>query len=79
MDLSPAGQALYISMRETGELITPYELAQLRTEAVARHGFNGLRIEATKRALFCAAAEPDYHCDRFAWARAAAAFVDDRP
>ncbi|MCC9309887.1 MULTISPECIES: hypothetical protein [Kitasatospora] len=76
MEISPAAQALYMSMHETGALVTPYEVAELRADAVGRLGFNGLRIECTKRALFCAAAEPDHHGDRMRWAVAAAGFVD---
>ncbi|MFF4205517.1 hypothetical protein ACFYZ8_33265 [Streptomyces sp. NPDC001668] len=76
MNLGFTGLALYISMYDTGALVTPYEADQVRAEAIARYGFDGLRAEAFKRALFCSAVEPDNHCDRFRWAEAAASFVD---
>ncbi|MFI1189622.1 hypothetical protein [Streptomyces californicus] len=77
MHLSFAAMALYLSMYDTGALVTPYEAQQVRAEAVARWGYDGLRAEALKRAVFCVAAEPDAHSDRFEWARAAAAFVEE--
>jgi hypothetical protein len=76
MNLGFTALALYISMYDTGALVTPFEAAQVRAGAVARYGFDGLRAEAFKRAVFCATAEPDNHCDRFEWARAAGSFVD---
>ncbi|MFF6829936.1 hypothetical protein [Streptomyces longwoodensis] len=76
MNLGFTGLALYISMYDTGALVTPHEADRVRAEAIARYGFDGLRAEAFKRALFCSAAEPENHCARFAWAQAAASFVD---
>lgn len=77
MDMSFAAMALYLSMHDTGALVTPYEAQQERGAAVARYGFDGLRVEATKRALFSSAAEPDAFRERCAWAMAAAAFVEE--
>jgi len=76
MEISPAAQALYVSMHDTHTLVTPYEVAELRAEAVHTLGFNGLRIKCTKAALFSAAAEPEEHTARMQWACAAGAFVD---
>ncbi|MEU5900428.1 hypothetical protein [Streptomyces venezuelae] len=76
MHLSFAAQALYLSAHETGTLVTPYEAQQVRAEAVRRWGYDQLRAEAFKAALFCSMVEPDAHADRFEWAEAAA-FVEE--
>ncbi|MFB8291294.1 hypothetical protein [Kitasatospora purpeofusca] len=76
MHLSFTAMALYLSMHDTGALVTPYEAQQIRAEAVARCGYDRLRAKSLKRAAFCAA-EPDAHSDRFEWAEAAAAFVEE--
>ncbi|MEV7157294.1 hypothetical protein AB0N77_22150 [Streptomyces misionensis] len=77
MHLSFTALALYLSAYETGALVTPYEAQQVRAEAVQRWGFDQLRAEAFKAALFCSMVEPDAHADRFEWAEAAAAFVEE--
>ncbi|MER7707205.1 hypothetical protein ABTX81_30430 [Kitasatospora sp. NPDC097605] len=74
--ISPAAQALYISVHETGALLTPSEVQAERAARVAELGFNGLRVVSLKRRLFCAAAEPGAHLDRMAWASAAGLFAD---
>ncbi|MFI8932394.1 hypothetical protein ACIG3E_32620 [Streptomyces sp. NPDC053474] len=75
MNLSLAGQALYLSVRETGALVTPHETAQVLAESVARLGVEGVRVESFRRALACSATFPEEHCARFAWAAAAASFI----
>ncbi|MFJ1744345.1 hypothetical protein ACIOG4_37565 [Streptomyces microflavus] len=78
MDMSTAALALYLSMRETGTLVTPHEAQQEHDGAVGRFGSERrLRAEACKRALFSAAAEPDAYVQRCDWARAAADFVTE--
>ncbi|MFE1190212.1 hypothetical protein [[Kitasatospora] papulosa] len=79
MNLSIAALALYLSMRDTGTLVTPYEAQEVRAAAIRQYGFDGLRAEAFKRACFSSVMEPEEHCARFAWARAAAAFVEEAP
>ncbi|MEU6331620.1 hypothetical protein ABZ851_30715 [Streptomyces sp. NPDC047049] len=75
--LNLAGLALYMSMHETGALVVPYEVAQLRAEAISEFGYDGLRAQAFRRAWFSAVAEPGVCCDRASWARATASFVED--
>ncbi|MFF9436338.1 hypothetical protein ACF1BP_21650 [Streptomyces sp. NPDC014735] len=77
--MSFAALALYLSMRDTGTLVTPYEAQEERAAAIAQYGFDGLRAEAFKCAWFSSVVEPQEHCARFAWARAAAAFVEEAP
>ncbi|MFJ8676839.1 hypothetical protein [Streptomyces sp. NPDC093589] len=75
--LNLAGLALYMSMHETGALVLPYEVEQLRAEGIREFGYDGLRAQAFRRAWFSSVAEPDVFCDRVSWARAAASFVED--
>ncbi|MEU5900424.1 hypothetical protein [Streptomyces venezuelae] len=77
MHLSFAAQALYLSAYKTGALVTPYEAQQVRAEAVRRWGYDQLRAEAVKAALFCSVMEPDAHSDRFEWAEATAALIEE--
>ncbi|WP_329492432.1 hypothetical protein OG618_37295 (plasmid) [Kitasatospora sp. NBC_01246] len=74
--ISPAAQALYMSMHETGALVTPSEVVAERAARVAELGFNGLRVESLKRRLFAASAEPEAHRARMVWAAAAEWFAD---
>lgn len=74
--LTPAGQAIYLSELPTGSLVTPYDAQTFREEAVARFGFEGLRVAQYIATLRNVASMPDGHCDRHDWARAAALFAD---
>ncbi|GLF98022.1 hypothetical protein [Streptomyces yaizuensis] len=74
-NMSFAALALHLSAHETGDLVTPYEVQEIRARAVERYGFEGLRAEAVKRAFF-SCVEPDVYSARRDWARAAADFVE---
>lgn len=77
MDMSTAALALYLSMRETGTLVTPHEAQEEHAGALRRFGSDGLRAEAFKGAWFSSVTEPDAYVQRCDWARAAAAFVTE--
>ncbi|MEO3978954.1 hypothetical protein [Streptomyces sp. CAU 1734] len=77
--MSFAALALYLSMHGTGDLVTPYEVQEIRAQAVKQYGFDGLRAEAFKRAIFSCTAEPDAYVDRCDWVRATAGFVEAAP
>ncbi|MFI1769127.1 hypothetical protein ACH41H_44845 [Streptomyces sp. NPDC020800] len=79
MNLNITALALYLSMRGTGTLVTPFEAVQERAAAVKEYGFDGLRATAFRRAVFSCSMDPDAHADRFEWAQAAAAFVEEPP
>ncbi|MEV7891586.1 hypothetical protein ACWD3I_25065 [Streptomyces sp. NPDC002817] len=68
-----------MSMHPTGDLLPP-EVEHVREEAVTRlGGTEGVGFATARRLFFCAAAEPDGHSSRFAWARAAASLVEAQP
>ncbi len=74
--LTPAGQAIYLSELPTGSLVTPYDAQQIRAQAVAEYGWDGLRRAQLIAAFRNAALMPEGHGDRHEWARQAALFAD---
>lgn len=75
-NLTPAGQAIYLSELPTGSLVTPYDAVEIRRTAVTELGFDGLRRAQFIAACRNAAVIPDGHCDRHEWAHTAALFAD---
>ncbi|MEU3990154.1 hypothetical protein AB0F24_17555 [Streptomyces platensis] len=71
-NLTPAGQAIYLSDLPTGSLVTPHDAEALRAAAVAEYGWDGLRRAQFIAAVRNAVLIPDGHCDRHEWAHAAA-------
>ena len=75
-ELTPAGQAIYLSVLPTGSLVTPHDAQQLRAAAVADLGWDGLRRAQFIAALRNASLMPEGHGERHRWAHAAALVAD---
>ncbi|MFC7261463.1 hypothetical protein [Streptomyces lutosisoli] len=75
-ELTPGGQAVYLSELPTGSLVTPADAQGIRAAAVASLGWEGLRRAHLIAALRNSALMPDGHCDRHEWADSAARWVD---